>query len=90
MGLYSAVFVCVSMYMHCIKHTLCVCVLWVAGAVYNDVLGCTTLSANLKSWNEFPDSNIRKIMAQQNVIVYFTHTLCPNASHSPSGADHRQ
>lgn len=49
MGLYSAVFVCVSMCMHCIKHTLCVCVLWVAGAVYNDVLGCTTLSANLKS-----------------------------------------
>lgn len=48
MGLYSAVLVCVSMCMHCIKH-ICVCVLWVARAVYNDVLGCTTLSENLKS-----------------------------------------
>ncbi len=95
MGLHSAVLgilpLCVCVKVHnassmsvCVCACVCVCGWPEHVWVYNDVLGCVTLSENLRSRNEFTDSNIRKIITQRNVIVLFhTHDLlrsflCPH------------
>lgn len=82
MGLYSAVLgilpLCVYVKVHNAScQCVCVCCGWPEHVwFYNDVLECMTLSEILKSWNEFSDSNMRKIITQQNVIVLFhTHDL---------------
>ena len=68
MGLYSAVLGILPLCVYVqVQNASCV---W----FYNEVLEYTTLSENLKNWNEFTDSNIRKIIITQQNVIVLLHT----------------